>query len=240
MKRDYRLLALAPLWAASAVGAQESPHEVSANVTLTTDYVFRGISQTSEDPAVQGGFDYAHDSGLYAGVWGSSLEFREGGDPASLELDYYGGYAGEANGLGYDLGAIYYDYPGNDAPVDLDYLELGGGLSYAFAGALAPTVSGYAWYSPDFFGEDGDALALIGDLELSLGQGFGLRFQLGQQDVDGDESTDGFDYRWGQVGVTQSLGPFDLELAYWNTDDDDECGDDLCDSRVVFSVSSSW
>src|SRR5690606_3800728 len=101
---------------AGAAGAQA---EVSANVTLATDYVFRGISQTDEKGAIQGGFDWAGETGLYAGIWASNVNF--GGD-ASTEMDYYGGYAGEtASGIGYDVGFIYYDYEGES---ELDYLEL--------------------------------------------------------------------------------------------------------------------
>ena len=67
-----------------------SPHAVTGNFTLTTDYAFRGVSQTNEDAAVQGGFDYAHSpTGLYAGIWGSNVSFP----PGSIELDYYGGWA---------------------------------------------------------------------------------------------------------------------------------------------------
>lgn len=65
--------------------------EVSANVALTTDYIFRGISQSDEHPAIQVGFDYTHDAGVFAGVWGSTVDFDDGGQ-ASMELDYYVGY----------------------------------------------------------------------------------------------------------------------------------------------------
>lgn len=74
---------------------------ISANLTLTTDYVFRGISQSQGKPALQGGFDYAHASGLYIGTWGSNVGWVD--DIAktnnSVELDLYAGYAGEAGPL---------------------------------------------------------------------------------------------------------------------------------------------
>ena len=76
--------------------------EISGNVALTTDYRFRGISQTDRNPAVQGGFDWSHDSGFYLGTWGSNVDFA-----GSLELDYYGGYANNINdNLAYDVGVI--------------------------------------------------------------------------------------------------------------------------------------
>src|SRR5512145_3104795 len=70
-------------------------HTVTANVGLFSEYIFRGIAQTAGKPAVQGGFDYAHSSGVYAGVWGSNISWLEDFDAytrSSLELDFYGGY----------------------------------------------------------------------------------------------------------------------------------------------------
>ena len=96
--------------AALATVPLPSVAEISGNVALTTDYRFRGISQTTSDPAVQGGFDWSHDSGFYLGTWGSNVEFA-----GSLELDYYGGFANNINdNIAYDVGFIYYDYPGGD------------------------------------------------------------------------------------------------------------------------------
>jgi len=83
------------------VHAEDSPHEFSANVALTTDYRFRGLSQTNEDPAIQGGFDYGYSGdalpvSFYAGVWASSLDFDVADpDDADLEIDFYGGFTGE-------------------------------------------------------------------------------------------------------------------------------------------------
>jgi uncharacterized protein (TIGR02001 family) len=85
--------------------------EFSGNVAYTNDYRFRGISQTDEDMAVQGGFDIDFGNGFYAGTWASNVQF--GG---SIEIDWYGGYAGEVNDdLSYDIGYMYYSYP-SDAP----------------------------------------------------------------------------------------------------------------------------
>jgi len=66
--------------------------EIEANVSLATDYVFRGFSQTNEDPAISGGFDYGFDGGFYLGIWGSNVNFGEDSN-TSTEIDLYGGYA---------------------------------------------------------------------------------------------------------------------------------------------------
>ena len=69
----------------------------TANVGVVSDYLFRGISQTKGAPAIQGGFDYSHSSGLYAGTWLSSVSWYSdtvAGASKSVEFDVYGGYKG--------------------------------------------------------------------------------------------------------------------------------------------------
>ncbi len=106
-------LILVALAAPSVALADTSPF--SSNVTLTTNYLYRGISQTGAKPAIQGGFDYAGASGLYIGAWGSSISWisDEGlGTNAGLELDTYAGYKGTAGSVSYDVGFLRYNYPG--------------------------------------------------------------------------------------------------------------------------------
>ena len=110
----YRKLTLAcsalALAATSAiiVAEEASPHSLSANVAMTTDYIWRGISQTDNGPAIQGGIDYAHSSGFYLGTWASNVDFGTG-DDSNIEIDVYGGYGNEVGGLSYDVGIIHYD-----------------------------------------------------------------------------------------------------------------------------------
>ena len=216
--------------------------EISGNVALTTDYRFRGYSQTTSDPAVQGGFDYSHDSGFYAGVWGSNVEFA-----GSLELDYYGGYAGQiTEALGFDVGAIYYDYPGGDlGGVDPEFWEVYGGLS----GDVGPlSLSGKVSYSDDYFGETGTAFY------YDLGASYGLPYDItlnahfGYQTIDdGSIKDDGFfssdedDYKDWSIGVSKSMWELDFDLSYIDTNlSDSDCfGNNVCDSTVVFSISKS-
>ena len=74
----------------------DSPHEFSANVALSTDYLFRGISQTDGSPAISGGFDYTYSPvGIYAGIWASNVDFSSFGDDDNIEIDYYGGIGGD-------------------------------------------------------------------------------------------------------------------------------------------------
>jgi len=92
--------ALAGMAAIGALYTAPAAAEVSMNITLASNYYFRGVSQTTDEAAAQGGIDFEDASGLYAGAWASNVDF---GDGTSYEIDFYGGYAGEAVGLGYDV-----------------------------------------------------------------------------------------------------------------------------------------
>ncbi|MBT7952880.1 MAG: hypothetical protein HN764_14725 [Gammaproteobacteria bacterium] len=222
------------------VYAEDSPHEFSANVSMLTDYLYRGISQTNENFALQGGFDYAHaPTGVYVGTWASNIDFAE-----SLEIDIYGGISGElGNGISWDVGGLYYMYPGSNAQPEEDFFEAYANLGYTFKNIqLEPTVGAGVAYSPDFFGEDGDGVYVYGSLDLSLPNDFGLSFYVGHQDIEGDKLSGpaGFDYVHYSIGISRSFGPADLSIS-WN-DASDECDggtNELCQA-VVFSVGSSF
>ena len=112
------LTALSAPGLALAADAPATPPAVTANVGFVTNYLYRGISQTGGKPAIQGGFDYAHASGFYAGVWGSNISwlFEEGyvNSSGSLELDTYFGFKNSfATDFSYDVGFLRYNYPGN-------------------------------------------------------------------------------------------------------------------------------
>jgi len=216
--------------------------EISGNVALTTDYRFRGWSQTTSDPAVQGGFDYNHDSGFYVGTWGSNVEFA-----GSLELDYYAGFANDINdSIGYDVGVIYYDYPGGDlGGVDPEFWEVYGGLS----GDLGPvSLSGTISYSDDYFGETGKAWYYDLGASYGLPYDISLNAHFGYQTIDdGSIKDDGFfssdedSYKDWSVGVTKTMWDLDFDLSYIDTNlSDSDCfGNNVCDSTVVFSISKS-
>ena len=130
--------------------APASPHTLTGNVGLFSQYIFRGLTQTNKDPAIQGGFDYSHSSGFYAGTWASNISWLR--DPVapgnaysaggSLEWDFYGGYKWSLpNDLTLDLGTLYYWYPGdanvaaNPLNPKADTWEIYGGLSWKWLSA---------------------------------------------------------------------------------------------------------
>ena len=113
-------IVLALLATSSAAFAQTAPaapeSTLGYNVGVVSEYRYRGLAQTKGDPALQGGVDYAHASGLYVGAWGSSIKWiKDAGSDAKgpVELDLYGGYKFEAAGLAYDVGYLRYQYAGN-------------------------------------------------------------------------------------------------------------------------------
>lgn len=219
-------------------GSSAALAEISGNVNLATDYVFRGWSQTDNQLAIQGGLDYAHDSGFYLGTWASNVDsnfFSGTSTDPQIELDIYGGFSGElANGVGYDLGYIRYEYPGyGDA--DTNEVYLGGSFSN-FSAKLV--------YSDElaFIGSKESAWYLAGGYEMELPEGFGLSASLGYSfgdAFDNDVFSDSY-LDW-SIGVTKSVGGVDLGLTYTDVDLDssDECNSDICDTKFVFSIGKS-
>ncbi len=242
----YKQLLPAAVAASLLVGASTSAMaepEISANVSLVSDYRFRGISQTNSDPAIQGGFDLGFENGIYIGTWGSSVDF--GGNYGSLELDGYAGWAMEtAEGVGFDVGYAYYGYPGDhDVPEDGDYQEFYGSVSYV-------GLTGGIHYSDDFYAKTGEyfyyyAEYSLGLEMLGLPEGWALDFHVGYNDFEDKEflSNDKDSYTDYSVTLSASYFGVDLGVAYVGTDLD---GDDywdansLVDDTVVFSVSKSF
>ena len=104
---------LAQAQAAPAAAAKPEPEfTFTGNAGLFSDYRFRGYSQTDYKPAFQGGFDFAHKSGFYAGNWNSNVE-QSLYTGANLEMDFYAGFKGSLGDFGYDIGYLYYFYPGS-------------------------------------------------------------------------------------------------------------------------------
>ena len=133
MQKSKLLVALLGTLAAMPAMA-DSPF--SANIALTTDYLFRGMTQTGHKPALQGGFDYAGPSGIYAGVWGSNISWIQDtgmAASASVELDTYLGISNSfATDFTYDVGFLRYNYPGTYFPgvASANTNELYGAIGY--------------------------------------------------------------------------------------------------------------
>ena len=220
---------------------------LSANVGLTSDYVFRGISQTDEGPAIQGGFDAT--CGLfYAGVWSSALDFA--GD-AHLEIDLYAGIKPTTGPISWDLGVIYYAYP-DQAPgiAELNFIELkvGGSAEVWKGGTFGVT----GFYSPDYTGELGPTWTVEGAFSQALPQvgRFSPTFSalIGYQHSNDDDYAAFFgddSYVYWNAGVNVGFHEkWSIDLRYWdsNLDPVGACGTALfqCDERFVATLKFTY
>ncbi len=230
--------ALATTLMAGAITTVQAAPEISGNVALTSDYRFRGISQSDESPAIQGGFDIAWDTGIYVGTWASSVDFDSNdGYDGSLELDYYAGWASDiTDNISVDVGYMYYSYPGDNG-AEGDYQEL-----YLKVGVLGGTLG--AVYSDDYYAETGKFYYLSGDYSFPLGEMFSLDLHAGYGDVEkngGFFSSDTDSYVDYSAGISASWLAVDWSVAYIGTDldKDDVFGTDWADDTVVFTISKS-
>ena len=167
--------AQAPAPAATPAPAAAPEHTLTANVGIFSQYIFRGISQTAGKPALQGGFDYAHASGFYAGTWASNASWLEDFGlytRSSLEWDFYGGYKanfGDSDFF-YDVGTIYYYYPGNRNPgiPNADTWELYAGVGWKWASAK------FSYSLKDYFGAQPTGQDTDGSWYLDLSAAYPL------------------------------------------------------------------
>jgi len=215
MKKSLLSIALTTVLATSAlVSTQASAVEgLSANVAATSNYLWRGVSQTGDAAAISGGIDYANDSGFYAGTWVSNVDFD---DDASYELDFYLGFSGQiSEDVGYDVGYIYYAYPDSaevDSTNEYDFGEIYGGLNYSYF-----SVTAYYGVNNDDGAEFADSsLYLSGDAEFEVADGLTLALHVGSYDYDKDNGEDYVDY-----GVSLSKDGFTFGLSDTDLDNDD-------------------
>lgn len=243
MKKSLIALALAgafavPAYAQTAAPAAEaSPHTFTGNVGLFSSYRFRGIDQTFGVPALQGGFDYSHSSGFYAGNWNSNVNGDSAGMPhAHLEMDFYGGYKVAFGDFGLDVGGIYYYYPGSQTSLifanpnsgkangkgTVDNGEIYLGASWKFLSMK------YSYAVTDYFSlpDTSGTSYLEFNGNFDLGNGWGVNGHLGNLWLndwdDGTDANDG-DYTDWKLGVTKDINGFLVGLAYVDTNAKGSC-----------------
>ena len=190
-------LALSLLAVTGAAQAQAAESSLSFNVGATTDYRYRGISQSRLKPAVSAGVDYADKSGFYVGAWGSSIKWvKDSGGDSSVEVDVYGGYKGAVGDVAYDVGFLRYQYPGTSAN---NTNEVYGAVTYGLFTAK------YSQSTTNLFGFTDSKKSGYLDLSASfdLGDGFTLTPHVGRQTVKGNPSASYTDY---SVTLGKDLG----------------------------------
>ncbi|MCS4236750.1 TorF family putative porin [Stenotrophomonas rhizophila] len=215
--------ALIAPFAASAQDEAESPF--SWNITAVSDYVFRGASQTDENPTGQAGFTYTSPVGLYAGVWGSGVDFGAGSP--DFEVDYFVGYNIDVSeNVNVDVMVNRYTYPGAS---DLAYNELI--TKTTFAEHYSATVA----YSNDVWNSGTDGWYYGVGAEWPLAHDFAVTANLGRSTFEKDVGNDYTDWN---VGVSKAIGMVTVGLGYYGTDGNgkDNFGK-LADNRVVLTFS---
>lgn len=211
-------------------GSFHANADVSATVTLASDYLFNGVTQTDEKPALQGSFDWSNKFGVYAGVWGSNVDF---GDSTDMEIDYYIGYGNNiSESTWYDVGYVYYSYVGGSGSSDINYNEV-----YFQFGYNNSSIK--AWYTNDIAGTDARHYVLAVMHTLPLTENLSLDLQVDQsKSLDDDkftwEGNDDSYIHWKAIGQ-YSWNDINFGLGVEGTD-----LDTYGETRVIATVSYTF
>ncbi|MFO0146608.1 MAG: TorF family putative porin [Betaproteobacteria bacterium] len=259
MKTALRTCAAAVLAAlpflAQAQAKPEPEYTLTANVTLASEYLYRGIAQTAGRPAIQGGFDFAHKSGFYLGNWNSNISWLSDGNPgmsAPIEMDFYGGWKTTVGDFALDFGGLYYYYPLSNDPAGFnspDTFEL-----YA-AGTWGPATLKFSYALTDLFGlKDSDGSYYIdGTINYPIGDtGFSVLAHVGYQSVSttgttttcGNGSKD-YSYTDWRLGGSYGVSGWTLGAYYSDTNATTACytnlqGRDLGKGRFLATIGRSF
>lgn len=224
----------------AAPAAAPSDHTFAGNVGLFSEYRFRGITQTFAKPALQGGIDYSHSSGLYLGNWNSNVSSGAGFPSGNLEMDFYGGYKKSWGDLGLDVGYIYYYYPGSDANraagTAITNPRVGGATHTGTVDNKEFYIGGsWKWLSAKYYYSVGDYFSQPGTkgsnyLDVSanydMGGGWGLVGHVGSFRLKGwsigTDATNANYTDW-KIGVTKDVSGWVLGAAYIDTSAKGSC-----------------
>lgn len=208
MKLRHALLAglLALLQVANVNGA-----EIGGYVSLTSDYVRRGVTQSDGDPALQVGGDLRFDSGFFLGAWASTVDISRSPDrERDLEVDYYAGYALDASERWqFTAMVVLYTYPGQTGPIDYDYEEY----------SITSNYNDRLWieysYSPDLYHSNRSAQNIDVYAEWPLNSRWSIGLGAGHYDT---SDLNDSQYTYWQIGITRAFAWADLDFRYHDTD----------------------
>lgn len=218
---------------ALAISSGPAVAEVTANGTVTNNYIWRGLTQTSNGPAVQGGIDYAADNGFYVGTWVSNVDYAAG-DVFSYEHDMYLGFAGGED-FTWDVGWLYYNY---DDEARFDFHELYGSLGYGGFSATVFLLTGTeADEGPDQDFDFGSTYYASLDYGFELSNGFGIGLHVGRHAGDFNEGFNAVPGDYTDYNINFSVSDFTLMIS--DTDLDDPGPDGLDNDSTKFVISYS-
>jgi len=213
MSKATMLLSAAILAAGSYSAQSHAVEGLSANVGVTSNYVWRGMTQTNDQAAISGGIDYEAESGFYVGTWASNVDF---GDDTSAEVDFYAGYGFKTGEVDIDLGYIFYGFPGCG---ECDASEV-----YASASWEVITVGAFVTADSESGADFGDASYIYADLAFEVAPEVELAFHYGISDSDGGDSVS--DY-----GVSLSKNDFTLSVT--------DVDDNAVEPNLLIAISYS-
>jgi len=215
--KTLKTLTASVVLAGGAVAAPSYADDLSANVSLTNNYIWRGLTQSTNEPAVQGGIDWASDTGVYVGTWVSNVQY-ESDDVYSYEHDLYAGYAFEAGGISYDIGYLYYNY---DDAAEFDFGEIYAGIGiggFSLTGYLLANTEAEEGVGQDFgFGE---AYYISADYAFDAGNGVEIGLHVGYHDGDFVDAFNGVDGGYADYNVSIAKDGFGFMITNTNADGD--------------------
>lgn len=239
-----KLLVATVLAAPFASVAQETtpslPGTFTGGVGMTSDYVFRGITQTDENPAIQGNLDWNYNlddtTALKLGVWGSNVDFNDG-DEATSEFDLYANVTKTFDKATVGGQVLYYAYPGVDSNLDYNFWEFAGTAGYDFdVVAVNASVS----YSPNYFNDSDTAIYYRLGATVPLPHNFSVDGHYGYQTIDDNTLAGVPDYAEWALGVGYVINGVTLKLEYVDTDLTKSEVPDGAEARTVFTISKSF
>lgn len=244
MKKMILAAAIAAAFAASFAHAEEAPkpdNEVSFNAALSSDYRYRGISQSRLQPALSGGADYVNNpTGFYAGTWLSTIKWiKDAGGKSDVEVDLYAGKRGDvAEGVSYDVGVLGYVYPSNNLNPSANTTEVYGQIG------VGPAYVKYSHSLTNLFGFANSKNSSYVDVgaNIDLVEGTVLNLHVGQQTV---KNNGAFSYTDWKIGVTKDFGDFSGSIAAIGTNTDAYVGPgkdakNLGKTSLVVAISKTF
>lgn len=268
MRKSILTLSAAAALSAPMLAAAQSASPVTGNMTIASDYRFRGISQTYLGPTIQGGIDYSHPGGIYLGNWNSNVASQQFPVGSGIEMDFYGGWRKSFGDIGIDVGAIYYyyhnaEFQGSAGNADFDNLEIYFGASWKwlsakffyalsdYFGLASEQAAGGFFVHKDTGAPLGGRGSSDGTWYLDLAATFPVNKQLsivahyGMLEV---EKYSELDYKDWKLGVTYDLNGWILGAAYVDTDADQawyyasgsKGVKETGKSTIVFSVTKTF
>jgi uncharacterized protein (TIGR02001 family) len=215
--------------------ADDKKLTLSATTVFVTDYLFRGVTNTSNEPAAQAEFDVLYGI-FYAGMWGSNTDFNDG-----IEIDYYAGITPKWGNITFNIAGLYYTYPGEN---DFDWVELKTGASWT-GGNWTLGINNY--WSPDWGAVADSGNAIEGSVAYAFS---GKLFNFFSPTISGGVGFQSFeevyeDYTYWNAGLTLGfMNNFSVDARYWDTTlSDTGCLalsliENGCDERVVGTLKA--